>query len=137
AECVIVLRGDGRDEVTSLTLREVRVQNALQVSGLKVSTVSEPGHPISTGGEYIRRMRERTDRSLAESVTDASRVSHLAAVISLPPLRTVADSLGVSQSTATRLMSRARSEGLAPGARLPDQSLTGPIVGPPSSGGPS
>jgi len=134
---VRVARGGGGDEVTSLTLREVRVQAALQISGLKVSTVSEPGHPVATGGDYIRRMRERTDRTLSDSVMDAARTYQLAAAINLPPLRAVADCLGVSQSTATRLMNRARHEGLAVGVNLPDPSATGPVVGSVSPGGPS
>ncbi len=135
---VSVLRdedGDG-DEVTSLTLREVRVQYALQVSGLLLSTVLEPGHTVETGADYIRRMRERTDRDLTASVVDASTTYRLASTINLPPLKAVADNLGVSQSTATRLMTRARFEGLAPGVDLPDPSATGPAVGAPSSGGP-
>ena len=135
-EVSVTRRGQG-DEVTSLTLREVRVQTALQVSGLKVSTVSEPDHDICSGGDYIRRMRRRTDRDLAASVVDASRTYKLAAAINLPPLKAVADSLGVSQSTATRLMNRARVEGLAPGVQLPDPSATGPVINAPAPGGPT
>ncbi|MFE1644300.1 hypothetical protein ACFM35_01810 [Microbacterium sp. P01] len=134
---VRVLRQGSGDEVTSLTLREVRVQHALQVSGLKVSTVSEPDHPVATGEDYIRRMRERTGRTMLQSVADAARTYQLAAALNLPPLRAVADGLGISQSTATRLMNRARTEGLAPGMNLPDPSATGPAVSLPYAGGPS
>ncbi len=148
---VRVQRGQGDDEVTSITLRQVRVQHAVQVGGLKVSTVSEPGHPIATGGDYIRRMRERTDRTTAESVVDAARTYQLAASISLPPLRAVADCLSVSQSTATRLMNRARTEGLATGVELappstqrrapsprqPGSMGQGPAIGSSSPSGPS
>lgn len=136
AEVSVARRGSG-DEVTSITLREVRVQSALQLSGLKLSTVSEPGHADVSGGDYIRRMRERAGRDLRASVVDAARTYLLAAAVNLPPLKAVADSLGVSQSTATRLMSRARVEGLAPGVNLPDPYATGPVVGSPSAGGPS
>ena len=135
AEVRVLRDGDG-DEVTSLTLREVRVQYALQASGLRVSTVSEPGHPLASGAEYLRRMQERADRDLTASVVDASTTYRLAATINLPPLKAVADCLGVSQSTATRLMNRARFEGLAPGVDLPDPSVSGPIVGAPAAGGP-
>lgn len=134
---VSVEREGSGDEVTSITLREVRVQAALQVAGLKVSTVSEPGHADVSGGGYILRMRERTVRDLRTSVLDASRTYLLAAAINLPPLRAVADSLAVSQSTATRLMSRARVEGLAPGVKLPAAPASGPVVSAPSTGGPS
>lgn len=135
-EVTVARRGEG-DEVTSLTLREVRVQTALQVSGLKVSTVSEPDYAVCSGGDYIRRMRKREGRDLAASVVDASRTYKLAAVINLPPLKAVADCLGVSQSTATRLMNRARVEGLAPGVHLPDPSATGPLTNAPAPGGPT
>jgi hypothetical protein len=133
---VRVLRDGEGDEVTSLTLREVRVQYALQASGLQVSTVSEPGHPTVSGSVYLRRMQDRTERDLTASVVDASTTYRLAATINLPPLRAVADCLNVSQSTATRLMNRARIEGLAPGVSFPDPSATGPVVGSPESGGP-
>ena len=136
AEVRVLREGDG-DEVTSLTLREVRVQYALQASGLQVSTVAEPGHPVATGAEYLRRMQERSDRDLTASVVDASTTYRLASVINLPPLKAVADCLGVSQSTATRLMNRARFEGLAPGVKLPDPSATGPFTGAVAPGGPS
>ncbi|MBD3942910.1 hypothetical protein IF188_14535 [Microbacterium sp. NEAU-LLC] len=134
---VSVARGGAGDEVTSLTLREVRVQAALQVSGLKVSTVSEPDHPICSGGDYIRRMRSRTERDLTASVVDASRTYALAGAINLPPLKAVADSLAISQSTATRLMSRARIEGLAPGLAARDASAAGPTATAPAAGGPT
>ena len=135
AEVRVLRQGDG-DEVTSLTLREVRVQHALQVSGLLVSTVSEPGHAVVSGAGYIQRMQKREDRDLATSVIDASRTYVLATAINLPPLKAVADGLGVSQSTATRLMNRARVEGLAPGVNLTDSGATGPIAGPAVPSGP-
>lgn len=134
---VSVTRSGPGDEVTSLTLREVRVQTALQVSGLKVSAVEEPDHAICSGGDYIRRMRNREGRDLTASVVDASTTYRLAAAINLPPLRAVADCLGVSQSTATRLMNRARLAGLAPGVDLPDTSATGPATNAPTPGGPT
>lgn len=136
AEVRVLREGDG-DEVTSLTLREVRVQYALQASGLQMSTVAEPGQPVATGAEYLRRMQEREDRDLTASVVDASTTYRLASVINLPPLKAVADCLGVSQSTATRLMNRARFEGLAPGVDLPDPFATGPFTGAAAPGGPS
>ncbi|TQM27388.1 MULTISPECIES: hypothetical protein [Microbacterium] len=133
---VSVARSGVGDEVTSLTLREVRVQAALQVSGLKLSTVSEPGETTCSGGDYIRRMQSRKDRDLTASVVDASRTYALAGAINLPPLKAVADSLGISQSTATRLMNRARSEGLAPRLTGPEQELSGPVIAP-TTGGPT
>lgn len=143
---VRALRVGAGEEVTSLTLREVRVQWALQVGGLKVSTVSEPDQPLATGGQYIQRMRDRSNRNTWQSLMDATRLYQLAAAINLPPLRAVSDGLSVSQSTATRLMNRARQEGLAGGVELPEpravdaprrEHAPGPFVGPATSGGPS
>jgi hypothetical protein len=137
AVSVTVDRGGEGDEVTSLTLREVRVQAALQATGLLVSTVADgPSAPV-TGAAYVRRMRERTDRSAAENVVDAAATYRLAVAVNLPPLKTVSDCLGVSQSTATRLMNRARMDGLAAGIRLPGADATGPVVGPSRTSGPS
>lgn len=133
---VRVSRAGAQDEITSLTLREVRVQFALQASGLLVSTVSEPNHPEVSGAGYIMRMQERPERDVQTSVTDAARTYQLAASISLPPLKAVADALGVSQSTASRLMNRARLEGLASAGIVPDPSATGPVVGQPGATGP-
>lgn len=137
AVAVTVERGGEGDEVTSLTLREVRVQSVVQATGLLVSTVSDgTGDPVA-GATYVRRMRERTDRTLEENVVDAAMTYRLAVTVNLPPLKTVADCLGVSQSTATRLMNRARMEGLAPGVRFPDPFAIGPHLGPTQPGGPS
>lgn len=137
AEVTVSREGCG-DEVTSITLREVRVQSALQASGLRVSTVAAPGHAAESGGDYIRRMRARTERTVDENVTDAARTYLLASAINLPPLKAVSDGLGVSQSTATRLMARARTLGLAPaGLDFPDPSATGPVIGSRHPGGPS
>ncbi|GAB3602663.1 hypothetical protein [Microbacterium aureliae] len=132
---VRVTRGDEKDEVTSVTLREVRVQYALQASGLRVSTVAEPGERDVSGGEYILRMRERGERTNEQTMADAVRLYQLAYTINLPPLRMVSDNLGVSQSTATRLMSRVRGDDRRPQRRHAPGPYTGPAG--PSSGGPS
>lgn len=134
---VTVMRAGAGDEVTSLTLREVRVQTLLQWSGMRVSTVSVGESDPVSGGAYLRRMQDLTERTPAESVYDAATMYRLAVTVNLPPLKTVAESLGVSQSTATRLMNRARMDGLAPGIRLPDADATGPYMGPTPPGGPS
>lgn len=138
ASQVTVTRGDETDEVTSLTLREVRVQYALQTSGMRVAAVSEPGERVVNGAGYMLRVRERGDRSPIQTHADAARLYQLATAINLPPLKTVADNLGVSQSTATRIMGRVRRDGIGSGSRPWDPSATGPVIGPPSpSGGPS
>lgn len=129
-------RAEG-DEVTSLTLREVRVQWAVQATGLTVSTVSTGTDHSESGAAYLMRMRDRKERTTEETIADAATIYRLAAAVSMPPLKTVADNLSVSQSTATRLMNRARVDGLAEGIRLPRADATGPVVGAPGPTGPS
>lgn len=137
AALVSVGRKAEGDEVTSLTLREVRVQWAVQATGLMVSTVSTSTDLTESGAAYLKRMRDQTERAPEETVTDAATIYRLAAAVSMPPLKTVADNLSVSQSTATRLMNRARVDGLAEGLRLPRVDATGPVVGTPGPTGPS
>src|SRR3546814_20974333 len=107
------------------------------IRGPPRSTRTDTLFPYTTlfRSDYIRRMRKREGRDLAARVVDASRTYKLAAVINLPPLKAVADCLGVSQSTATRLMNRARVEGIAPGVHLPDPWATGPVTNAPDPGG--
>ncbi|WP_438353983.1 hypothetical protein [Microbacterium sp. CJ88] len=138
ASAVLVESAGGEDEVTSLTLREVRVQAVVQATGLKLATVvsDEAGDPES-GVQYLLRMREWPDRTTGEAVLHAATTYRLAAAISLPPLKAVSDNLGVSQSTATRLMNRARMDGLASFPRAPEPDYAAPVVGPTTSRGPS
>jgi hypothetical protein len=137
AVAVTVERGGAGDEVTSLTLREVRVQSALQLSGLYVSAVVDRSGDTLTGADFVHRMRERSGRTSMESVADAATTYRLATAVNLPPLKTVAECLGVSQSTATRLMNRARGDGMASYVRLPGADATGPVVGEVGRDGPS
>ncbi|WP_127476356.1 hypothetical protein [Microbacterium sulfonylureivorans] len=137
AALVSVGRKAEGDEVTSLTLREVRVQWAVQATGLMVSTVSTDTDHSESGAAYLKRMRDRAERTTDEMIADAATIYRLAAAVSMPPLKTVADNLHVSQSTATRLMNRARVGGLAEGIRLPRVDATGPVVGAPGPTGPS
>ncbi|MDZ8171861.1 hypothetical protein [Microbacterium xanthum] len=100
-----------------------------------MSTVAEPGERDVSGGEYVLRMRERGERTNEQTMADAVRLYQLAYTIILPPLRMVSDNLGVSQSTATRLMSRVRGDDRRPQRRHAPGPHTGPAG--PSSGGPS
>lgn len=137
AALVSVGRKAEGDEVTSLTLREVRVQWAVQATGLMVSTVSSGTDRSESGAAYLKRMRDHPERTTDETIAEAATIYRLAAVVSMPPLKAVADNLSVSQSTATRLMNRARVDGLAEGIRLPRADATGPVVDAPTPTGPS
>ena len=82
-----------------------------------------------------------------ESLHAAISVYRVATAISYPPLKLVADTLRISQSTATRLMTRARDAGLAPEVRIqeprrapavdPYNDPSRPHYGPSRPGGPS
>lgn len=104
--------GEG-DEVTAAALRDVRVQYLVSLSSMRVVTVTrEVGKPESFG-EYIAEVSSRTDRTYQETVLEAVTLYRLAATVNVPPLKLVSEQLGVSVSTATRMMARAREAGLA------------------------
>jgi transposase len=58
-------------------------------------------------------VKARTDRSYEETVREAVTLYRIAATVNLAPLKLVSEHLGVSVSTATRMMARAREAGLA------------------------
>ena len=87
-----------------------------------------------------------------ESLDAAIAVYRVATAISYPPLKLVADTLKISQSTATRLMIRACEAGVAPEVRIQEPRRapavdpynpgrpydpSAPRVGPAQPGGPS
>lgn len=103
--------------------------------------LSEP----ETYGQYLTRLRTDESRSQAQNLREAVRLYRLASVINDGPLKLVSDQLGVSVSTATRMMNRARIAGLvdeATGREVLVQTreqqrrdqLTGPVVQPDSAG---
>jgi hypothetical protein len=86
-------------------------------------------------------------REQLEQLYAAIAVYRVATAISYPPLKLVSDTLQISQSTATRLMTRARDAGLAPEVRIqeprrapavdPYNDPSRPLYGPAGAGGPS
>lgn len=104
--------GEG-DEVTAVALRDVRVQYLVAVSSIQVVTVTRGSGDAEYYGEYIASLTSRTDRTYEETVREAVRLYRIAATVNVAPLKLVSDQLGVSVSTATRMMARARESGLA------------------------
>jgi hypothetical protein len=110
-------------DITSQVLREVRTHWIMTRSALDVATVDvdapDGGErdriPV---GEFLSRVRVQEEREPMESLHAAIAVYRVATAISYPPLKLVADTLQISQSTATRLMSRARDSGMAPEVRI-------------------
>ncbi|MFK4804338.1 hypothetical protein ACI3KX_00585 [Microbacterium sp. ZW CA_36] len=148
--------GEGGD-ITSQVLREVRTHWIMTRSALEVVTVDvgaehggEP-HRIPVR-EFLSRVLAQEERAPLETLHAAIAVYRVAMAISYPPLKLVADTLRTSQSTATRLMNRARDSGLAPEVRIQEPRRapavdpynpgrpydpTAPHYGPSGPGGPS
>ncbi len=113
-----VERTEGGIDITSQILREVRTHWIMARSALDVVTVEvEEGRTIGAR-EFLGDLLAREDRMTTDAVDDAVAVYRVATALSFPPLKLVADTLRISQSTATRLMSRARESGIAPEIRL-------------------
>ena len=137
--------GEG-DEVTAAALRDVRVQYLVTLSSLRVVTVTRATSKTESFSEYIADVKSRTDRTYQETVREAVTLYRLAATVNLAPLKLVSEQLGVSVSTATRMMARAREAGLAEDLitretynrmRADDEQLTRPQQPPGAPSGPS
>ncbi len=84
---------------------------------------------------FLSRVRAHEEREPLESLHAAISVYRVETAISCPPLKLVADTVRISQSTATRLMSRARDSGLAPEVRI-QEPRRAPAVDPYNPGRP-
>lgn len=105
--------GEG-EEVTAALLRDVSVLQIVQRSALRVVTVQrDEGEPVFLS-EYLADLQaDASDREHGETVLEAVRLYRIATTVNIAPLKLVSDQLGVSVSTATRMMARAREAGLA------------------------
>lgn len=145
ADSVRVDRDGPGDEVTTTLLRDIRVQAIVQWAAARVVRIDRDGGDLESYGEYITRLRTEEGRSDDQNLGEAVRLYRLGSVINDGPLKLVSEELGVSISTATRMMNRARVAGLvdeetgrevyfqAREQQLREQA-TGPIVRPGSSG---
>lgn len=137
--------GEG-DEVTAAALRDLRVQYLVAVSSMRVVTVTRDGGEPERLTEYLKGVKSRADRNYDETVREAVTLYRIATTVNLAPLKLVSEQLGVSVSTATRMMARAREAGLAVDLiaretynrmRADEDELTRPHTGPNSPMGPS
>lgn len=145
AESIRVDRDGPGEEVTTTLLRDIRVQAIVQWAAARVVRIYRDGGELESYGEYIARLRVDEGRSDDQNLREAVRLYRLGSVINDGPLKLVSEELGVSISTATRMMNRARVAGLvdeetgrevyvqAREQELREQAM-GPIVGPGSSG---
>ena len=142
--------GEGVD-ITSQMLREVRTHWIMTRSALEVVTVDVGGEvpAIATASRcesFSAACWRRGARTVGVPVRRDRRLSRRDGD-QLPPLKLVSDTLKISQSTATRLMTRARDAGLAPEVRIqeprrapavdPYNDPSRPHYGPSRPGGPS
>lgn len=104
--------GEG-EEVTTTSLRDVRVQEVVVRSAISVTEIARPGGVPEAFGQYLITVREEADRDYTQTVLEAVRLYRLAATVNLAPLKLISTQLEVSVSTATRMMSRAREAGYA------------------------
>lgn len=106
-------RGVEGVDISSQVLREVWTHWIMTRSALDVVTVDVDAQDGSARDriplrEFLSRARAQGEREPMESLHVAISVYRVATAISYAPLKLVADTLQISQSTATRLMSRAR-----------------------------
>lgn len=106
-------RAEEGAEVTAAALRDVRVQYLVAVSSMRVVEVTRAQGKPEPLRDYLAEVRSRTDRSYEETMHEAVTLYRIAATVNLAPLKLVSEQLGVSVSTATRMMARAREAGLA------------------------
>lgn len=107
--------GEGR-EVTARVLREVRVQEEIVRTAMgsmiqvhRGDSLEYPdGWIAATGEEELARIGPMTRAQRETAVQDAAIVYTLATLANWPPLQTVAEKLGVSASTANRLVTESR-----------------------------
>ncbi|WP_426320748.1 hypothetical protein [Microbacterium sp. E-13] len=105
--------GEG-EEVTAALLRDVSVLQIVQRSALRVVTVQrDEGEPAFLTKYLADVHAHASDREYGETVLEAVRLYRIATTVNIAPLKLVSDQLGVSVSTATRMMARAREAGLA------------------------
>lgn len=145
AESIRVDRSGQGDEVTTTLLRDLRVQAIVKWAAARVVRIDGDLSEPETYGQYLTRLRGDESRSEDQNLREAVRLYRLASVINDGPLKLVSEQLGVSVSTATRMMNRARIAGLVDEAtgrevlyETREQQLreqfTGSVVQPGSSG---
>lgn len=112
AQSIRVDRSGQGDEVTTTLLRDLRVQAIVKWAAAGVVRIDGDLSEPETYGQYLARLRADESRSEEQNLREAVRLYRLASVINDGPLKLVSEQLGVSVSTATRMMNRARIAGL-------------------------
>ena len=98
-------RADIGSEITGVDLRKIRVQDFLSEAVHHMVWFSaSPGHSVQFSGieDYLSETASTTE----DRERHAGMIYAIAKLVNKPPLKAVAEAFGVSQSTATRLVSR-------------------------------
>lgn len=105
----IEVNGNGR-EVTGSLLRGLPVQLAFRFAA-RVLAMTEDGLTTEPPA-WVTDRATRAEHEESEVLLWVARTYSIARAIQDPPLESVAATFDVSQSTATRMVARARSRGL-------------------------
>lgn len=117
--------GEGFD-LTGAVLRDVRVAEVMQFASLHNiwvdSVLADSSSPIKVDGEphisaadALTKLRPVAGRTTDADAANATIAFSIAQVAGLPPLKTIGEALKTSQSTAKRLVARARELGYIDG----------------------
>lgn len=122
-EAVVVERvGDG-SEITGAILRDIRVQDRMQKNALTHIWVEHPvrfaslaltheGKRLFPAFAVLESFDPIVGRTTDVHAAAAARIHEIATIAYMPALQTIGRSLATSQSTAKRLVARARDLGL-------------------------
>lgn len=112
-DTITVTRPAEGSEVTTKFLREVKIHNAvINVAMNSMISVIGKNGLVSDAAKVFDNFKPAKGRDRSEVVADAAIIYTIARLADWPPLKTVADQLSVSQSTATRLVAEARKRDL-------------------------
>lgn len=112
AESVTITRSGPGAEVTARFLREVKVHNAMiKVVMNHMIRVLDGPRVLGTAAKVLAEFTPAKGRDRSAVLQDVAIVYEIAALGAWPPLKTIADTFEISQSTATRYVSEAREAG--------------------------
>ena len=113
SEILIRRNGEGSELTTSL-LHEIHVTNALQQTVLAnmIKVVTPPAGTLVPASEMLDSYPPAQGRDRDQVRRDAATIYEIATIANLPPLKTVAEQLGITHRTATRRVAEAREAGL-------------------------
>lgn len=118
-ESVTLSRHGEGDEVTSVNMRALRIQEYLR----EAVTMFVLYEDVESGGWVghgpVRRLARDDEAKAAvnagpvrESLQLAARIYQIAKVVNMPPAKAVADQLGLAPRTAAHWIAKARAQGL-------------------------